>query len=246
MTRTRSRNLGPDADLPPQRGADLLHQRHQLQPARAGRVGQEFQATSATSTATTASTRTCSVPPETAARGVPVDRGHQQLPAAAQGSHRLHRAPRRQAEVRLPDVRRGDRGAVPRNSAPRSGSPRPSCAAAGQQDRDRAHRQQGRRAVACRTCWPRSRATRTVQGRREGRARPRPGAAVGLRRLGPHHLLHQVRSRLPQARARDRRRGRDQDHEADRLPRLGDRGLRHQAGHHRRPADDRAGRLQAN
>ncbi len=82
----------------------------------------------------------------------------------------------------------------------------------------------------------------SAQDLREGRDRPRPGAAIGLRRQRPHHVLHQVRGRFPPPRARDRRRGRDQDHEADRLPRLGDRGLRHQGRHHRRPADDRTGR----
>ena len=113
----------------------------------------------------------------------------------------------------------------------------------GQQDRDRAHRRQGRRAQRAQHAGQGRRLQAADENRREGRPGPRPGAAVGLRRFGPHHLLHQVRGRLPQARARDRRCRRDQDHEAHQLPRRGHRGLRHQAGHHRRPADDRAGRL---
>ena len=54
----------------------------------------------------------------------------------------------------------------------------------------------------------------------------------------------QIESRFRQARARDRRAGRDEDHETDQLPRIRDRSLRDQGRNHCRAADDGARRLQ--
>ena len=141
-------------------------------------------------------------PAEAAACGVPVHRGHQQLPAAAQGGDRLHQAARRQAEIRLPDVRRGDR-------APRQGTRRRGLVPQGQAaprrwtTRSRPCASATRPACPrCPTFWPRSKATSDLrEDLRKGRHRPRPGAAIGLWRLRPHHLLHQVRGRLPPPRA---------------------------------------------
>ena len=72
----------------------------------------------------------------------------------------------------------------------------------------------------------------------------RPGDPVGLRRLGPHHLLHRQRGRLQQAQGRDRQRPRGQDHEAHQLPRRHARGLRHAVRHAGRAAADRGRRRQ--
>ncbi len=237
-------HLGDPPLLPPQRGPDLFHLGDQLQPARPRRVGEELQVHQLHRLLRRPPPERV-LPVRAAARRVPVHRGHQQLPAAAQGGDRLHQAARRQAQVRVPDVRRGDRDVCPRSWARTSGSPRPSCAAAWT-TRSRPCASATRRACRrCRTCCPRSRATSTC-------AKVCEKAGIGHDLVlqsafgDSGHTTFFIKSEADfrQPRARDHRRGRDQDHEADRLPRLGDRGLRHQARHHRRPADDRAGRLQ--
>ena len=182
------------------------------------------------------------VPTRDAARRVRVDRGHQQLPAAAQGRDRPDRAPRRQAGRHLPDVRREDRSAGQR-ARPRGLVPAGQAAPAlRQQDGNRAHRQQGRRVLGAQ-CAREGRQLRAPDADRGARqARPRSGRPVGLRRLGPHDLLHRRRRRLQQAQGRDRQRPRGQDHEAHQLPRRDARGLRHAVGHAGRAAADRGGR----
>ena len=63
-----------------------------------------------------------------------------------------------------------------------------------------------------------------------------------VRRLRPYDVFHRERGGLRQACRGDHRRARSQDHEADQLPRLDARGLRDALRHDRRPAADGAGR----
>ena len=80
--------------------------------------------------------------------------------------------------------------------------------------------------------------------RKRSQARRQPGGPDRLRRLRPHDLLH-LRSEADYRKyAEEIEAEGGQGHEARPLPRLGARGLRHAPRHDRRPADDRAGRLQ--
>ena len=107
-----------------------------------------------------------------------------------------------------------------------------------QQGRHHPHRRRGRRGV---------RAKRPGQGRLLRNAAPpirgsgdRPGDPDPLRRLRPHHVLRLGRKRLAPLRRRDNPGARSEGHEADPPARDGRRGLRYQARHHRRAADDGA------
>ena len=233
-------HFGSAADVPPQRAAHLLHQRHQFQPAGHGSLGQSLplhQLYRLLRRTPSECVRAAGI----AACGIRIHRGHQQLPAAAQGRDRHDRASRRQAGGHVPDVRREDRGLGQGTGhgglVPAGGAAHPLR----QQDGNGAHRQQGRRAFGAERAGESGQLRAPDADRGPQRAGTRPGGAIGVRRLGPHHLLHRVGRRFQQAQGRNRQRPRGQDHEAHQLSRRHAGGLRNAVRHAGRTAADRGG-----
>ena len=169
---------------------------------------------------------------------VRVDRGDRELPPGAQGDRRSGAAARRR-QGRVPDVRRGDRGARrgpgPGRRVPARVAPPPD----GLQDRDDASGQRGRGAERAERDGPRDRLRGAARPRPRGGPGGRPRRADPVRGLGADDLLHRRGGRLGRSRTPDRG-ARDQGDEADRAPRARDRGGHHPARHARGPADGRA------
>ncbi len=223
--------------LSSQRDADLLRQRDELQPDRHRRMGAQLQVHQLHRLLRRpASERVRAV--RDSSQAVYEYRRHQQLPAPAQGSRRLHsRASRRRrgGQGRVPVLRRRDRSSCANNSVWKSAFPRPICGG-WSTTRSRRRGSRDRAGIASvPECAGQGRQLRPAsRSLRQPRRTPRH--PDGLWRLGPYDILHLQRSRLQQARRRNRRGARSQNHEAHSLPGRCTGSMRDAARHDRRSA----------
>ena len=189
---------------PAQRNADLRGHADAVQPARPRPVGGRRSSSSTTSTSSRASTRAASCP---ATAQAPEFKSMEDvanyLVDHPEFRAQVKRRPRGLGAVR--DVRRRDRAAL------RGGRGRHRAAAlcaahpARLQDRDDAARQRGGGRLGAEHHGARDQLRRADGAGRGRRARLGPGGADALRRLGAHHVLHQVRGGLGPLRAEDAR-----------------------------------------